>query len=282
MCAVSIVNGVVTVSSKDTLVSTKSTVQGSVESVLGVTKDSENVSQLKCADNSLVALTEGGAHDVRGNGLNVTADLDEETALIVNSDGNDSNFNLTAGLVMQSFSDESDNNSTYLYALNAVAMLNNASNNKVVVDAQSAQFYTGDESEGNEIDSSLNENFAVLSGKKNHFISHGNSEINISENAEQTKIDGSDSGDDIVNDKAGSTGKTQGRTLYTARNAKGSVKLNWYGLNAIGDIRNLLSSEVNYYGTGNVVFAQDSYKDEKSGTFYNLQDFLYKYGWNSD
>ena len=170
MCAVSIVNGVVTVSSKDTLISTKSTVQGSVDSVLGITKDGENVSQLKCADNSLVALTEGGAHDVRGNGLNVVADLDEETALIVNSDGNDSNFELAAGLVIQSFSDDSNNNSSYLYALNAVTMLNNASNNKILVDAQSAQFYTGDESEGNEIDSSLNENFAVLSGKNNHFI----------------------------------------------------------------------------------------------------------------
>ncbi len=282
MCSVSLSNGVVSVNAKDGLVSSKSVVQGAVTSKLAISQDGENINQLQCSDNSQIALTEGGAYDVRGNSLVVGAELDEESTLVVNSDGNDSAFELAAGVVMQSFSDNSQNNQSYLNAaLSAVTMLNNAKNNTIVADATVAQFYSEDGSSGNYIDSSFGSNFAVLSGKENTFESHGNSEINISENAERTRILGSDTGDDIVNDKAGSSNKTEGKTYYSARNTKGAAKLNWFGLNGLADIRNLLSSEVNYYGTNNAVFAQDGYKDD-SGKYYTLQDFIYRYGWNTE
>ena len=278
MCSVSLTDGVVSVNAKSGLVSSKSTVYGGVTSTLGITEGNENVSQLKCVKSGTIVIEEGGAYDIRGNALKVAADLDEEATLVVNSDGSDSEFNLSAGVVAHSLSDNSNNNSTYIYAQSAISMINNGSHNKVTVDAGTAQYYTGDGSKNNVIDSSYGSNNAVISGENNEFISHGESTINISENAQKTKILGSDTGDDTVNDKAGSTGKTEGKTYYVGRNPNGNVKLTWAGTKGIADIRNILSSEINYYGSYNIAFAQETYADE-SGKVYNLQDYLYKYGW---
>ena len=137
MCSVSLTNGVVSVNAKDGLVSSKSMVKGGVTSTLGITQDGENVSQLKCTNSNSIAIEEGGAYDIRGNGLQVVADLDEESSLAINSDGSDSSFCLIAGDVAHSFSDTSSNNESYIYAFGtAYTLLNGASYNNIVTNDQ--------------------------------------------------------------------------------------------------------------------------------------------------
>ena len=280
MCSVSLTNGVVPVNAKDGLVSSKTMVKGGVTSTLGITQDGENVSQLKCNNSNSIAIEEGGAYDIRGNGLQVVADLDEDASLAINSDGSDSSFCLIANDVAHSFSDTSSNNESYIYAFEmAYTLLNGASYNNVVTNAAYSVIYAGDDSRNNTITGGESYNEAIISGSNNEYISRGNSVINVGERAQKTKIQGSETGDDIVNDKAGSTGVTEGKTYYIGRNSNGRVKLNLFGMNALADVRNILLSESNYYGSNNKVFAQDSYKDA-SGNMYNLQNFLYQYGWS--
>ena len=279
MCSVSLTNGVVSVNAKDGLVSSKTNVTGGVTSTLGITEAGENVNQLKCVKSGSIAIEESGAYDIRGNNLNVLADLDEDADLVINSEGSNSAFCLKGGTVAQSFSDDSNNNETYIYAYDtSYVLLNNGSYNTVFSNAQQAMVYTGEESRNNTITGCGNTNDIYISGYNNEYISRGNSVINIGAVAEQTKIQGSETGSDIVNDKAGSTGKTDGKTYYIGRNSNGSVKLNLFGLNALADIRNILSNESNFYGSNNKVFAQDFYQDSL-GNMYNIESILYQYGW---